>query len=79
MKAKKACKATKRIDLSVLDQGTIFLLSPASEAGLNWVKEHLTPQIIASSGAIVVEHRYIADIVKGAQADGLIVAEETKT
>ena len=58
-------------DLLVRNEGTIFLLTPVSDNGKAWVEEHVSDDHQEWCGAIVVEHRYITDIVAGAQADGL--------
>jgi len=60
-------------DLLVRDEGSIFLLVPVTPAGQEWVDEHIPADAQTFGKAIVVEHRYIADIVNGALADGLEV------
>jgi predicted thioesterase len=61
-------------DLRVNNHGTIFLVHPLSDAGREWVQEHLPADAQRFGEAVVVEHRYIADIVDGATNDGLEVA-----
>ena len=61
-------------DFFVENHGTVFLLRPLTPAANSWVKENLPEDHLTFAGAVVVEHRYIADIVAGAQADGLEVA-----
>jgi hypothetical protein len=61
-------------DLHVANHGSIFLLSPVTEAGENWIIEHIPEDAMTFGNAIVVEHRYIEAIVAGALADGLEVA-----
>lgn len=62
-------------DLVVQDHGSIFLLTPRSDAGQEWIDEHIPADAQRwGVNSIVVEHRYITDIVLGAQADGLDVA-----
>jgi hypothetical protein len=60
-------------DLVVQDHGSIFLLSPRTPAGNAWVEEHLPEDATRMGRAIVVEHRYIEDIINGAMSDGLYV------
>jgi hypothetical protein len=61
-------------DFVVENHGSIFLLRPLTPAAKAWVEEH-----IGDNGyqpyypTVVVEHRFIADIIHGAQADGLVV------
>jgi hypothetical protein len=62
-------------DLTVANFGSIFLLTPESELGREWVAQHLPADATTwGLGSIVVEHRYIGDIVQGAQQDGLKVS-----
>ena len=60
-------------DLYVQNEGSIFLLHWQSEAGRDWIGEHIPEDAMRLGSAVAVEHRYIADIVIGAQADGLVV------
>lgn len=60
-------------DFLVENHGTIFLLQPLTPAANSWVNEHLPEDRLTFAGAVVVEHRFIADIVRGAIADGLVV------
>jgi hypothetical protein len=65
----------EKVDLHVMDQGTIFLLTPMTQRATYWVAENIgAGEDVATWGSsIIVEHRYIADIVEGAIADGLKV------
>ena len=60
-------------DLLVHGAGSIYLLSPTSRRGQRWIDEHISDDGQKWPGAIVVEHRFIGDIVRGAIADGLRV------
>ena len=60
-------------DLIVRNEGSIFLLRPMTDAGREWVAEHIPEDAMRFGQSIIVEHRYIADIVEGARADGLDV------
>jgi hypothetical protein len=61
-------------DFVVKNHGSIFLLRPLTPKAKAWVEEH-----VGDNGyrpyypTVVVEHRFIADIVHSAQADGLVV------
>lgn len=61
-------------DFQVENHGTIFLFRPLSDVAREWVSEHLPDDAQTWGDAVVVEHRYIADIVDGAVNDGLEVA-----
>jgi len=61
------------VDISVENHGSLYLLHPTTRRGQRWVDEHISDDRQEWAGAIVVEHRYIGDIVRGALADGLRV------
>ena len=63
----------KTTDLLVHGEGSIFLLRPTSRRGQHWIDEHVSDDRQEWAGAVVVAHRFIGDIVRGAQADGLEV------
>lgn len=60
-------------DLYVQNEGSIFLLRGVSDAGKTWLDDNIGDDAQTFGGAVVVEHRYIADIVAGAIDDGLEV------
>ncbi len=64
---------TKRTDLLVHGEGSVYLLRPTSRRGQRWIDEHVSDDRQEWAGAVVVEHRFIGDIVRGAIADGLRV------
>lgn len=60
-------------DLIVHGGGTVYLLRPTSATGKAWIEEHIDRNAQWFGGGVVVEHRYIRDIVVGAISDGLKV------
>lgn len=61
-------------DLTVANHGSIFVLTAVSDAGKEWVAEHLPEDAMTwGPNGYVVEHRYIGDIVNGARDDGMEV------
>jgi hypothetical protein len=60
-------------DLSIQNEGSIYLLRGLSEAGKKWIAENIPDDAQHFGGAVVVEHRFIADIAQGAASDGLEV------
>ncbi len=68
-----AKEAVMRADFTVQDEGTIFLLTPVSDLAVDWVDSHLPQDAQHFGDSILVEHRYISDIVAGIQDDGLTV------
>ena len=61
------------IDFKVQNHGSIFLLRPRTPAANVWVSEHLPEDAQSFGDAIAIEHRFISDIVRGIQGDGLVV------
>jgi len=64
-------KRRRRPDLLVCGEGTVYLLHASSRRGAAWIEDHLPGDAPRLGSGIAVEHRYIADIVRGAVADGL--------
>ncbi len=60
-------------DFAFRDHGSICVLTPVSEAGLRWVRENLPADVLLWAGGIVVEPRYVGDILDGIEADALEV------
>jgi hypothetical protein len=60
-------------DFEVQNEGTIYLLRPLTPAARAWVAVHISDDAQYFGDAVVVEHRYIRDIVAGIIADGLRV------
>jgi hypothetical protein len=62
-------------DFLVENHGSIFLLKPLTPTATSWVEEHIGQdnEYQPYFPTVVVEHRYIADIVAGIQNDGLAV------
>lgn len=60
-------------DFYVENHGSIILLRPVSSAAKEWIDEHIPEDAQYFGNAVVVEPRYIADIVQGIQNDGLAV------
>jgi hypothetical protein len=63
-------------DFELQNHGSIFLLIPQSTSARIWIDDHIGK----GNGyqphypTVVIEHRYIADIVEGIVADGLVLA-----
>ena len=69
-------------DILINDCGSILLFIGVSEVGKEWINDHLiegNDEVQtwgpASRPGVVVEPRYAADIVYGAQNDGLEVSQ----
>ncbi len=65
-------------DFTVLNGGSVFVLTPVSDAGKAWAEEKIQQNDETQywgNGGIVVEHRYICDIIDGIKADDLTVED----
>ena len=60
-------------DFLLENHGSIFLLQPLTPAAQSWIDEFLPKDRMSFGTAVVVEHRYISDIVEGIRNDGLAV------
>ena len=61
-------------DILVESHNSVFLLRPASPVGQTWLQENVIREATQLFGnAVVCEPRYVADIVFGARAEGLVV------
>jgi hypothetical protein len=60
------------IDVRVQNEGTIFILYPLTDRATEWLDANVASAQRWSTG-IVVEHRYVADIVNGMIESGLEV------
>jgi len=61
-------------DFRVENHGSVVLLCPLTEGARAWVTEHLThPETQHFGGAVVMEPRYVDDVVRGLVSDGLTV------
>lgn len=63
-------------DISVENHGSIFLLCPLTTYGADWIEQNIlnvNEEAQTFGGALVVEPRYLENIVLGMRADGLEV------
>jgi hypothetical protein len=58
-------------DFELQDEGSLYLLRPLTVQAAKWLDEHIEQNRQMFGTAVVVEHRYVADIVHGIRADGL--------
>jgi hypothetical protein len=62
-----------QVDVEVENHGTIFLVRPLTETARDWLDENVSDDAQYFGGALVVEHRYIEDLVEGMLGDDLNV------
>jgi hypothetical protein len=60
-------------DFELSNHGTIYIFTPLTPAARDWVAEYLPEDAQRWAGGTVIEHRYISDVVTGAQRDGFVV------
>jgi hypothetical protein len=60
-----------KADLLVHGKGSIYLLRATTRRGRQWIDERVSDDRREWAGPIVVEHRYIGDIVRVAISDSL--------
>lgn len=60
-------------DFTISCHGSISLLSPQTEEAQEWVNEYLPDDCQVMGHSIVIEWRYVDDIVCGIVGDGLTV------
>jgi hypothetical protein len=60
-------------DIIVRNEGSLFLLCPETRRGDVWLNQHVADGAQFWCRSLVVEPRYVADIVHGAIVDGLEV------
>ena len=64
-----------KIDFVLENFGSIFLLRHRTEAGLIWIYAHVSRAGFQPyyPDNIIIEPRYVPDIIAGIRADGLVV------
>jgi hypothetical protein len=60
-------------DFRFADHGSVTLLTPVTDAALDWVEENLSIERQNWGPAIMIEPRFAGDILNGLQGDGLTV------
>lgn len=65
-------------DFSITDGGSIYIITPQTDAGREWWEDHV-PDAQSWGMGYAVEHRYIQDISTGILNDGLSITKDGKT
>ena len=63
-------------DFELQNHGSIFVLIPQSTSARIWINDHIGRDngYQPHYPTVIIEHRYIADIVEGIVADALVLA-----
>lgn len=64
-----------QIDFSVLNEGTIAVVTPKTQEAKNWLIENvaINEETQWWGPGIVVEHRFLDDLLQGITNDGLTI------
>jgi len=60
-------------DFGLLNCGNISILTPQTKTAREWITAHLPADITQWGGGVVVEHRYVDDVLDGIAQQGLVV------
>ena len=60
-------------DFTFENHGSICLLRPITEEAEQWVEQCIDPDHQEFAGAVVIEPRYVENVLNGIECDGLIV------
>jgi len=61
-------------DVQFRNEGSIWLATPLTDAAREWIAEHIEDATYFGP-SLVIEHRYVPDIVQGMANDGLEVSQ----
>ena len=71
---------TQISDFALTLEGSIALLWFQTITGKDWINEHIDPEAQRwGTSAVVIEHRYLGDIVNGIHDDGLTIKDVIDT
>ena len=60
-------------DFLLSNHGSIVLLEPQSDSAVAWIDDNLDQDHMLFGAAVVIEPRYVSEIVAGIQRDGLVL------
>ena len=61
------------IDVEVTGAGTVYAMNPLTEAAQRWLEDNIGSDAVYLHGALMVEWRYLEEIIDGMLDDGLEV------
>lgn len=61
-------------DFELRDEFSICILRPLTDEGRDWINENIDPNHLTFAGGVVIERRYVTDILVGIEDSGLVVA-----
>jgi hypothetical protein len=66
-------RAASKTDIWILPQGTLALVRPLTQRASEWIRRHVQEDSQWFGPALVIEHHYLANLLKGMIEDGLDV------
>ena len=60
-------------DFTLVDHGSIAILTPESDDAKTWVDDHIAEEAQWFANGVVIEHRYVPDIVEGIFETGMTI------
>ncbi len=60
-------------DFMLSGGGSVFVLTPLTTQAAEWIDDHIDPNAQSWGGGVVIEHRYVDDIVDGIESAGFSV------
>lgn len=72
-RSKELSPAPEQVDAYVEHHGNLFLVRPVSSAAFDWLRENVAEDAQHFGNALVVEPRYITDLVRGMVDAGLVL------
>ena len=62
-----------KADFWLRNEGSIFILYPWTQSAKDWVNEHIPEDAQYFGDGVVVEPRYVSNIIAGIEGDGLSI------
>ena len=69
-------RSARKTDIWILPQGTLTLVRPLTQRASEWIGKHLQDHFQWFGPALVLEQRYIAELLKCMVEDGLQVRQQ---
>lgn len=63
------------MDFNLTDHGSIVVLRPMNDEAREWIDFNVDPDAQWFGRGVVIEHRYVNDIVEGIVSDGLTIGD----
>jgi hypothetical protein len=68
-------RSSRKTDIWILPQGTLALVRPLTQRATEWISQHLQDHSQWFGPALIMEHRYLVNLLPGMIEDGLHVKQ----